>query len=231
MVRNIDVWIKALSDVKNTLIEHNANYFLDTGTLLGAIRDKQFIPWDNDIDLGVVGGNISDIIAISKSLYKKGYNVTATKTNICVFKSNEYLDIGIKFYEIEDSRFIAHLGKVNGSRFFSSLDLYLSDQFILKKGYKRFKLIGLVAQLINNCRFVLPTKFIRNRIAPKIKYTEVIVSIPCQLLSSFEQYMFYNEYYNIPQNVNEYLVLRYGEDWNIPNDAYDYTKDDKSAIR
>lgn len=40
-----------LADLKRVFDKHNIKFCLIFGTLLGAIRDKNFIPWDSDTDI------------------------------------------------------------------------------------------------------------------------------------------------------------------------------------
>ena len=46
-----NIMLEIMKDFANFCEQNNLRYFLDAGTLLGAIRHKGFIPWDNDADV------------------------------------------------------------------------------------------------------------------------------------------------------------------------------------
>ncbi len=48
------IQLEILDVVAKFCEEHGINYWIDCGSLLGAVRHKGYIPWDDDIDLGML---------------------------------------------------------------------------------------------------------------------------------------------------------------------------------
>lgn len=60
--------LKMLKWFHGFCVENNLRYYAVGGTMLGAIRHKGFIPWDDDIDVGMPREDYNKLIALSPSL-------------------------------------------------------------------------------------------------------------------------------------------------------------------
>jgi phosphorylcholine metabolism protein LicD len=57
-----------LSMIDHLSKQYNFNYFLAYGTLIGAVRHRDFIPWDDDIDIMMTQEDLYKLIAVSALL-------------------------------------------------------------------------------------------------------------------------------------------------------------------
>ncbi|MCP2033606.1 lipopolysaccharide cholinephosphotransferase [Planomicrobium sp. HSC-17F08] len=70
-LRNIhEVLLNGLIEVNRVCKKEDIPYYMISGTLLGAVRHKGFIPWDSDIDIGILREDYERfIIACKKELH------------------------------------------------------------------------------------------------------------------------------------------------------------------
>jgi phosphorylcholine metabolism protein LicD len=106
---------QTLYDITKLFDEHKIKYYIDGGTLLGAVRHKGMIPWDDDLDVEVLQRDESKLTSDSfkLSLKKNGYNIHSYRLGYKIYKINgrsienyewkyPFLDVFIS--KIEDDR-------------------------------------------------------------------------------------------------------------------------------
>lgn len=67
------VQLEMALEVKRICQENNIKYFIIAGTLLGAVRHKGFIPWDDDLDIGMLREEYEKFIDVAKKELKEEY--------------------------------------------------------------------------------------------------------------------------------------------------------------
>ena len=68
------VWAMELDMVKSFVSvceRHDLTYYIMGGTLLGAVRHKGFIPWDNDIDMAMPRKDFNKLLEIGPTAFEK----------------------------------------------------------------------------------------------------------------------------------------------------------------
>lgn len=103
------VMLDILKDVSSFCDKHSLNYFISYGTLLGAVRHKGFIPWDDDIDIVMPRPDYERFIRLYK---QKGHYLICTPDddNSIYVWSKVYDDKTIKIELTVDPSYVNPLG-------------------------------------------------------------------------------------------------------------------------
>ena len=96
-LRQLDI----AKEVKRICKKYNIQYFLNAGTLLGAVRHNGFIPWDDDLDIGMLRNDYEKFINIAqKELAEKYFLQT--------WDSDPYYAMPFAKIRINGTKYIEH---------------------------------------------------------------------------------------------------------------------------
>ena len=139
------IQLNILLKVADFCKENNINYFLTAGTLIGALRHKGFIPWDDDIDIVMLRDDYNKFISI--------FNKVSEEKNIKVFSPNDK-NYPYTYAKVSDTRTMLIENKYLSKIFELGINIdvfpldYLTDDFnsslkFLKKIYKYNSILEL----------------------------------------------------------------------------------------
>lgn len=81
-----DHGIEMFLEIIEVLNKYDLEYWLDYGTLLGAVREGMIIPWDGEFDISTWDDNINLESNMWKDIIKLGYSIDFGEYNIKILK-------------------------------------------------------------------------------------------------------------------------------------------------
>lgn len=227
--------VELLRPVKEVLSKYNIEFWLDCGTLLGAVRNGKFIPWEHDVDFGAWQEKVSNNVkeSISKELSNKGFDVYVAKNWITI-KKNEEIWLDINFYNLlNDKAIMLRLDPKNLiGKYLSVFLKTLSVPYYYKISFGKISLYLLSRNISVVISRILPP-LLRRQIAKivsavykKMSSKGVSWIIPSKYFMNLSTMKFYGMEFKVPAKTEEYLIYRYGENWRIPRKDWITNRDD-----
>ncbi len=237
--------------------QNNLRYFLDAGTLLGAVRHNGYIPWDDDVDVGMPRCDHEKFLELAKDGFGGHYKVLTPENNHYVMA--KILDTRTALIEFPET--IRNVISVY-------IDVYPKDGLLdkSKKSYRVCKKVkNLAISYYVNKKLIYTWKKSKNIIKkifaflgrtfltekqkqkPLIKlnklarryefdnspYCATIIAggmqncVPTKCLSEYVLHDFEQYKFNIPVGYDEYLTALYGDYMVIPPENKRYVHDNE----
>ncbi len=215
-----DSVLAAQMDELAELLEKNGvDYWVDSGTLLGLIREGGFIKWDKDIDISVWAQDLRALNRLRPQFKKLGYTPWPSYTgppyvlSLVPEKKDDRIAVNIGGYFLDDDTAYRLVWDVRKNSFARK-----DPRHWLSEIY-RFPLHVSV--------FLVRSKIGARPLVGRWPWTYIIDpgywAVPYRLLEKTKTHK--PSGYRIPARTKEYLELRYG-DWRKPVKDWDYKRDD-----
>lgn len=232
--------VRDLKEIKEVFDKLGIRYWLDWGTLLGAVRDGKIIEWDTDIDLGTMSSNWNKIVSAIPELEKRGFFVHLEELKIY----NNIFERCILFYRSGHPVNIA-LYRVKGK---NAWEMMSESTSMIAQGLKILYHLLLsqrpqvspkwkpAVMVIKHFLSLLPIQSKRSisnvvwRAWRRSGVKFIPIVIPRHYFEKLGAIKFYGMTFNIPSDVEGYLEYHYGKGWKTPKRGWDWHKEE-GAVR
>lgn len=238
------IQIEILDVVSEFCDTNKIHYWLDSGTLLGAVRHKGYIPWDDDIDLGMLRPDYDRFVAeFNRSNMK--YKL------ICIENTPDYY---AAFGKVIDTDTVLYEPDRTGKKLAVNIDIFVydnapDDDKKVKRMYRirdRLQFMALFSwgnQILKSdkfhkrlmkrflhsiCRLQSTETLIKKEIENSMKYSDIktkrvgnftsVSRIACSkaIFDFFIEMDFEGKKYKAPGGYDEWLRAFYGDYMQLP---------------
>lgn len=235
-------FINLLREVKEVLDKYGIEFWLDSGTLLGAIRDGRFLSWEHDIDLATwytnLSGNVKGLVA--KGLSDKGFEVNLFKDKMDIQDRQRGVWADLHYFRLVDDRAVElRLEPINLlGQIIAYLDEVFSAPCYFEKNFRGKPIKrNITGRILFEFSLKLPfplrmflAKIFIAVYETKIGARDISWVIPADYFRDLSTIIFYGMEIRVPAKREEFLAYRFGKDWHIPRRDWDPNRDDGALV-
>ena len=228
-----------LNDILNVSKSINLKIWLEAGTLLGCMRNNDYIPWEKDIDFGSWEFLLTNekYKLFKKKMVKKEYIVENYGNILTIRKQGFECYADINFFRKKNNFATTNLFLPISTlaRLFERLSVTIKSrnisQTLMFHKSLLYEMLYFTIYFIFN--FLIPStlkKKILNFINKLKKKHSLNYSwnVPLKFVNKIKKAKFRNFTVFIPHKPKDYMIFRYGKDWMTPRSNWKPWVEDKT---
>lgn len=231
--------LEILIEIDKICKKHHINYWLDGGTLLGAVRHGGFIPWDDDVDIAVLEQDYKKFRKVMQAELPERFVFTDWTTDKFVFDycarirdKNSFFDYplfkkqkhqGIYVDVLITEKVTMPVKKLLDNTFWRLFRQIHNINATKDSAFVDFakKIIAYLFLPIFYLLLILGRSYCK--ISKHAFYSHYASKYygkrPIKVVFPLKQLQFANHYFNVPNNSESYLTSLYGDYMQLPKEA------------